>query len=225
MFSRLSLGTAVQVGAEEFLPSAAGARCGIDELRAASAGCRGCELYLDTTQTVFGDGDPTAELMLVGEQPGDREDLEGEPFVGPAGRVLDEALQTVGISRDRVWMTNAVKHFRHERRGAGGKVRLHKKPTAAQVAACRPWLLAELSAVQPRLVVCLGATAAQSLLGPKFRVTREHGVVLPGPDQRPALATVHPSSILRAPDAAARHQAMAGFVADLEVAVDWLAAG
>ncbi|HEX3509328.1 MAG TPA: UdgX family uracil-DNA binding protein, partial [Candidatus Dormibacteraeota bacterium] len=167
------------------------------------------------TQTVFGEGNEGARLMLVGEQPGDREDVEGMPFVGPAGRILDEALEAAGISRGEVYLTNAVKHFRWERRG---KRRLHLKPSQVHVRACRPWLTAELETVRPRLVVLLGATAAQSVMGATFKVTQQRGKVLASPLGVPVLATVHPSSILRSPDDKARREALAGLIADLKVA-------
>ena len=184
----------------------------LDRLRAAAAGCHGCDLWAQATQTVFGEGAAGADVMLVGEQPGDAEDLAGRPFVGPAGRLLDQALAEAGIDRDRAYVTNAVKHFKWVRRG---KVRLHQKPTAAEVHACRPWLEAELAVVRPRVLVCLGATAAQALLGPSFRVTRQRGELLDSDLAPKVLATVHPSSILRAPDAEARELAYKGFVADL----------
>jgi DNA polymerase len=157
--------------------------------------------------------------MLVGEQPGDREDVEGRPFVGPAGGVLDRALADAGISRDAVYVTNAVKHFRYERRG---KRRLHRKPDLVHITACRPWLEAEVEAVRPRLMACLGATAAQALLGSSFRVLRDRGRFFPGPFGVTVTATVHPSSILRGPDEEAREQAYAGLVADLRTAAAWL---
>ena len=180
----------------------------------AAGGCEGCDLYRNATQTVFGEGDGHALVMLVGEQPGDREDVEGLPFVGPAGRLLDRALEEAGIDRARVYITNAVKHFKYEPRG---KRRIHKKPTADEVAACRPWLEAEIAAVRPRIMVCLGATAAQALLGAAFRVSRERGRVLERGDGRSVVATVHPSSILRAPDEESRELEYARFVADLLV--------
>jgi DNA polymerase len=182
------------------------------EVREAAAGCKACDLWRCGTQTVFGEGAESAELMLVGEQPGDREDLAGRPFVGPAGRVLDEALEQAGIDRSGVYVTNAVKHFKWEARG---KRRLHKRPDAGEVSACRPWLDKEIELVAPRMVVCLGATAAQALLGRSFRVTRQRGELFPQPAGHVVTATVHPSSILRAPDAAAREAEMAGFVEDL----------
>lgn len=184
-------------------------------LRAAAASCRACDLWRDATQTVFGSGAERARVMLVGEQPGDQEDLAGEPFVGPAGRLLDRALEQAGIDRSRAYLTNAVKHFRWVRRG---KRRLHEKPNAHQVQACRPWLEAELAAVRPRLIVLLGATAAQSVMGPAFRVTRQRGEVMASPLGVPIMATVHPSSILRAAGDESREAAMAAFVADLRVA-------
>jgi uracil-DNA glycosylase family protein len=199
----------------------------LDALRAAAAGCTACDLYRDATQTVFGEGATGAEVMLVGEQPGDGEDKAGRPFVGPAGRLLDEALEEAGIDRRLAYVTNVVKHFKFERRG---KLRLHKKPNTEQVHACFPWLEAELKLVQPRVLVLLGATAAQALLGSSFRVSRQRGEFLdwesirapswgsasPGLAPR-VLATVHPSSILRAPDDEARALARKGFVADLAV--------
>ncbi|HEY7614214.1 MAG TPA: UdgX family uracil-DNA binding protein [Gemmatimonadales bacterium] len=170
----------------------------LDRLRAAAAGCRGCELYLDATQTVFGEGRVSADLMFVGEQPGDQEDRVGRPFVGPAGRMLDEALEAAGIARDTVYVTNAVKHFRFVRNELI-KRRLHKKPSAGQVRACNPWLREELKLLQPKLVVALGSTAAQALLGTAFKVTQHRGEVVSSAWAGPVLATVHPSSILRAP--------------------------
>ena len=196
------------MGAERYLPEAHT----LEALREAAAGCRGCDLWEAATQTVFGEGAAWARLMLVGEQPGDREDIEGKPFVGPAGRILDEGLEAAAIPRSAVYLTNAVKHFRWVRRG---KRRLHEKPNTQQVRACRPWLDAELEAVRPRLLVLLGATAAQSVLGPAFRVTQHRGKVISTPLGIPAVATVHPSSILRAPDDASREEAMGAFVADL----------
>jgi DNA polymerase len=181
-------------------------------LRRAAADCTACGLYRDATQTVFGSGSRNAELMLVGEQPGDKEDLAGEPFVGPAGKVLDQAMTEAGMNRDRVYITNAVKHFKFTRRG---KVRLHKKPSADEVAACRPWLETELSVLSPDIVVCLGATAAQALLGPSFRVTRERGRFVDWPYEPRVTATVHPSSILRAQDEGTRQAELARFTDDL----------
>jgi DNA polymerase len=199
------------MGAEEWLPE----QPTLDRLRNAAAECKGCDLWRSATQTVFGEGSEHAKLMLVGEQPGDREDMEGKPFVGPAGRVLDDALERASIPRARVYITNVVKHFRFIRRG---KRRLHEKPNSQQVRACRPWLAAEAKVVQPRLIVLLGATAAQALLGSSFLVTKQRGKVVDTPLGVPGLATVHPSSILRAPDDDAREQAMDAFVEDLKVA-------
>jgi uracil-DNA glycosylase len=199
------------MGAEEYLPG----QPTLESLREAAAGCRGCDLWEQATQTVFGEGAEEARMMFVGEQPGDREDVEGRPFVGPAGRILDDGLEAAGIPRSRVYVTNAVKHFRWVRRG---KRRLHEKPNAQQVRACRPWLEAEVAAVKPGLLVLLGATAAQSLLGPAFRVTEHRGRVIPTPLGVPAVATVHPSSILRSPDDESRTEAMRAFVADLRSA-------
>jgi DNA polymerase len=185
----------------------------LDELATAVQGCRGCPLYERATQAVFGEGPAGARLVLVGEQPGDQEDLAGRPFVGPAGRLLDQALAEAGIDRDAVWLTNAVKHFKWR---PAGKRRIHEKPARSEVVACKPWLEAELALIEPALVVLLGATAAQALLGPAFRVTKQRGEVLPGPPRM--LATVHPSSILRAPDGETRAKEHAGFVADLKAA-------
>ena len=206
------------MGAEEFLPE----QLTLPSLREAAEGCRGCDLWQNATQTVFGEGATKAALMLVGEQPGDREDVEGKPFVGPAGRVLDEGLEAAGIPRSGVYVTNAVKHFRWTRRG---KRRLHEKPNAQQIRACRPWLEAEIQVVRPRLLVLLGATAAQALLGPTFRVTQHRGKTVPTPLGIPAVATVHPSSILRAPDGESRREAMLAFVEDLMSAQKALRAG
>lgn len=187
----------------------------VEELREAAASCHGCDLWEHATQTVFGEGDGHARVMLVGEQPGDQEDLSGKPFVGPAGRLLDKALGEAGIDRSRVYVTNAVKHFRWVRRG---KRRLHEKPSATQVRACRPWLESEIEAVRPRTIVLLGATAAQSVMGPDFRVSRQRGEVLSSPFGVPVVATVHPSSILRAADEASRDAALEAFISDLRVA-------
>jgi DNA polymerase len=200
-----------QIPAEELIPE----RLTIESLREAAAGCKACDLWEKATQTVFGEGKKNARLMLVGEQPGDREDLEGHPFVGPAGRILDEALTTAGIARGDVYLTNVVKHFRWERRG---KRRLHSKPSQVHVRACRPWLMAELETVRPRLMVLLGATAAQSVMGTTFKVTQQRGQVLSSPLGVPVLATVHPSSILRSPDDKARREALDGLIADLKIA-------
>ena len=187
----------------------------LEALRAAAAHCQGCDLYLKATQTVFGEGPVSARVVLVGEQPGDREDLSGKPFVGPAGRVLDEALQLVGIDRDDVYVTNVVKHFRWE--GAGrGKRRIHKKPRTWEIQACRPWLDAELRLLRPEVLVCLGASAAQALLGRTFSVTRQRGELVKSSLAAHVIATVHPSSILRSPDSETRNLEMRRFVADIK---------
>jgi len=185
----------------------------LPKLRAAAAGCTACHLYKLGTQTVFGEGSADADVVFVGEQPGDQEDLAGRPFVGPAGRVLDEGLAAAGIDRSQVYVTNAVKHFKWEPRG---KRRIHQKPNWAEMTACRPWLEAELQVVQPDVLVCLGATAAQSLLGRQFRVTKMRGVPVESELAPNVVATVHPSSILRAPDEAARQEAMRDFIRDLK---------
>jgi uracil-DNA glycosylase family protein len=184
----------------------------LPKLRAAAANCRGCALWKRGTQTVFGEGPRTARVFLVGEQPGDREDLEGRPFVGPAGKLLDRALAQAGIDRSRVYVTNTVKHFKWEPRG---KKRIHQKPNAVEIAACRPWLDAELAVIKPKVVVCLGATAAQALLGRSFRVTRHRGELVRSDLAPYVLATVHPSSLLRAPDDETRRRETEKFVRDL----------
>jgi DNA polymerase len=201
----------VIVPTQEFLPP----RLTLPALRSAAAGCRGCRLYLNATQTVFGEGASHAPLMLVGEQPGDREDLAGHPFVGPAGQLLDEAMAEAGLRRSAVYVTNAVKHFNFEPRG---KFRLHKRPPVSAVKACMPWLEAELAVVKPRVVVLLGATAAQALLGAKFRITRDRGKRLEHARAGAVIATFHPSAILRAPDAATREVSRAALVEDLKLA-------
>lgn len=184
-------------------------------LRQAAAGCTACPLHLTGAQTVFGEGSRGAAMMLVGEQPGDVEDREGRPFVGPAGRLLDKALAEAGIARDRAYVTNVVKHFKWVARG---KRRMHSKPGAMEIRACLPWLEAELEAVRPKVLVCLGATAAQALLGRGFKVTQGRGAFRQSPLAPYVLATVHPSSLLRAPDEATRRRDYARFVADLEKA-------
>jgi uracil-DNA glycosylase family protein len=182
------------------------------KVRDAAKDCRACDLWKLGTQTVFGEGAPKAPLMFVGEQPGNEEDLTGHPFVGPAGKLLDRALADAGIDRTAVYVTNVVKHFKWEPRG---KRRIHKKPNAGQIAACRPWLDTEIMLVKPRAIVCLGATAAQALLGRQFKVTAHRGEFIPSPLAPLVLATVHPSSILRAPDDDARHREMKQFTDDL----------
>ena len=191
----------------------------LDDLVAAAAGCRACDLWKTGTQTVFGEGPAEAVVMFVGEQPGDQEDLAGKPFVGPAGRLLDKAMVDAGIDRSQAYVTNAVKHFKWEPRG---KRRIHAKPSWSEVAACRPWLDAEIELVRPRVVVCLGATAAQALLGKQFRVSRQRGELVPSPLAEYVTATVHPSSILRARDED-RELQLAEFVADLRRVAELLA--
>jgi DNA polymerase len=181
-------------------------------LREAAAQCRGCHLWQRGTQTVFGAGPRRAPIMMVGEQPGNEEDLAGAPFVGPAGRLLDRALEDAGIDRREVYVTNVVKHFKWEPKG---KRRIHAKPNALEISACLPWLEAELDLVKPSVLVCLGATAAQALLGPKFRVTRQRGEWVTARWAPHVMAAIHPSAILRAPDETARHAEMERFVADL----------
>src|SRR5436309_5521835 len=182
----------------------ASGRRSLTALRDAAAGCRACDLWKKGTQTVFGEGGRSAELMFVGEQPGDREDLAGRPFVGPAGKLLDELLEEAGIDRKLVYVTNVVKHFKWKARG---KRRIHDKPSWSEIAACRPWLEAELAVVQPRILVLLGASAAQALLGRAFRVTRSRGEIMEATGFAPyVMATIHPSAVLRAPDAAARRE-------------------
>lgn len=203
--------------AAPFLP----ARFSIPSLQSAAAGCRGCDLYKNATQTVFGEGPAKALVMFVGEQPGDYEDRQGHPFVGPAGRLLDEVLVEVGIDRSDVYVTNVVKHFKWEA-AQRGKRRIHKKPRQSEIEACRPWLDAELKVVQPQVLVCLGASAAQGLLGKNFRVTRERGRFVPSELAPHVMATAHPSSILRAPDSEQREQQRAEFVRDLKKISDLL---
>jgi uracil-DNA glycosylase len=185
----------------------------LPELRDAAKDCRACPLWEKATQTVFGSGPREAKVVLVGEQPGFDEDEAGKPFVGPAGKLLDRALVQAGIERREVYLTNVVKHFKWESKGSQ---HIHKKPNAAEIAACLPWLEAELTAVKPEVLVCLGATAAQALLGRDFRVSRQRGEWIASPLAPRVLATVHPSSILRAPDSQSRHAQMQQFVADLK---------
>jgi uracil-DNA glycosylase len=194
--------------AAEFIPP----QPTLARLREAAAGCRGCHLYEGATQTVFGEGLRKSRVMFVGEQPGDREDIEGKPFVGPAGRMFDRALEEAGIERSEVYVTNVVKHFKYTMRG---KRRIHQRPDAAEIAACRPWLEAELEQVKPQVLVCLGATAAKALLGPRFKVTQQRGQFVDSELAPLATGTVHPSSILRAPDDEARRRAYGDFVDDL----------
>jgi uracil-DNA glycosylase family protein len=187
-------------------------RPSLGRLREAARGCQACDLYKRGTQTVFGEGASRAALMLVGEQPGDVEDLRGHPFVGPAGKLLDRALVEAGIDRAAVYVTNVVKHFKWEPRG---KRRIHKKPNAGEITACRPWLDAEIAVVKPRAIVCLGATAAQALLGRTFKVTAHRGQPMASPLASIVVATVHPSSLLRAPDDETRRRETKRFVSDL----------
>jgi uracil-DNA glycosylase len=204
------------MSATEFLPK----RRDLESLRRAAAGCKGCELWREATQTVFGEGPTDAPIMLLGEQPGDQEDRQGRPFVGPAGRLLDRALESAKISREQVYATNSVKHFRWEARG---KRRIHKTPGQIEIVACQPWFAAELDALGPQILVLLGAVAAKSVFGSGFRVTRERGGVIDSPAGVPALATVHPSAVLRAREAD-RERAMQELVRDLRVVQEWTAA-
>ena len=191
----------------------------LGNLREAAAGCQACDLWRTGTQTVFGEGVREAEVMLVGEQPGDQEDRSGKPFVGPAGRLLDDALEEAGIDRTKAYVTNVVKHFKWTARG---KRRIHAKPNWGEIAACRPWLEAEIDVVKPRVLVCLGSTAAQALLGKTFRVTRQRGDLVDSPLAPHVMATVHPSSILRAQDEGARRDELRAFVDDLRRVVPLL---
>jgi DNA polymerase len=201
--------------AAEFLPE----KLTLDALASAAEGCRGCPLYKDATQVVFGEGRPSARLMLVGEQPGDKEDKEGEPFVGPAGRLLDKALEEAGIDRSEAYVTNAVKHFKWRPRG---NRRLHQTPRVGEIEACKPWLEAEVEAVEPEAVLAMGATAARSLFGTKVKVTKDRGKLLESPLAPVAAVTIHPSAILRLRDHDEREAEFAGFVADLEGAASAL---
>ena len=200
----------VERTAAEFIPE----RPTLPRVRRAAEGCTACHLYKGATQTVFGEGLRKAKVMLVGEQPGDREDIEGHPFVGPAGKLLDRALAEAGIERSEVYITNVVKHFKYTMRG---KRRIHQRPDAEEIAACRPWLDAELELVQPHVLVCLGATAAKALLGPSFKVTRQRAEFVESDLAPLATGTVHPSSILRAPDDESRQRAYRDFVEDMRV--------
>ena len=196
--------------AAEYLPE----RLSLTALRDAAAGCRACPLWRTATQTVFGEGAARSELMLVGEQPGDREDHEGHPFVGPAGKLFDRALEEAGIDRSKTYVTNVVKHFKWHP-APRGKRRIHEKPNAAEIRACTPWLVAEIKLVDPEILVCLGATAAQALLGKDFRVTKQRGEWLASEHVERTMATMHPSAILRAPDPEMREQQYRDFVSDL----------
>jgi DNA polymerase len=201
--------------AEDFLPD----KLNLRDLRQAARGCKGCPLYASATQTVFGEGLKRSEFMLVGEQPGDKEDLEGRPFVGPAGRLLDRALVEAGIDRRAAYVTNVVKHFKYERRG---KRRIHKKPNADEIMACRPWLDAEMAAIRPYVLILLGATAAKSLLGSSIKITQSRGSLIESDLAPNVTATVHPSSILRARDDKARANEYGRFVDDLRAAAGLL---
>ncbi len=195
--------------AAEYIPAHPTSRI----LREAVQHCRGCELYARATQAVFGEGPSSAEIVLIGEQPGDEEDRQGHPFVGPSGKLLDRALVEAGIDRSLVYVTNAVKHFKFEERG---KRRLHKKPTGLEIRACRPWLEAEINLIQPQIIVCLGASAAQSIFGSTYRLTKERGLFVQNSWAPHVTSTVHPSAILRAPDEQQRHLEYERFVGDLK---------
>ena len=197
-----------QPTAEPLVP----ARPTIRKLQAAAASCQACDLWKRGTQTVFGEGKQSSTVMFIGEQPGNSEDLEGRPFVGPAGSLLDKALSEAGIDRSKVYVTNVVKHFKWEPRG---KRRIHKKPNAVEITACRPWLDAEIGAIKPRAIICLGSTAAQAVIGPKFRVSVQRGTFVESPLAPFVTATVHPSSILRAPTDEARRAETQRFIEDL----------
>jgi len=220
MLRLVRAGNALEVpdSAADLLPP----RPTLPKLREAAAGCRACPLWENATQTVFGAGTRNSAAMFVGEQPGDREDLEGAPFVGPAGRLLDEALARAGIERQAVYVTNAVKHFKWEPRG---KRRIHAKPSWSEMTACRPWLEAELAVVRPDVLFRLGATAARSLLGRQFRVTKQRGEWIESDLAEYVTATIHPSAILRQRDDESRHREMAAFVADLELVASVVRAG
>jgi uracil-DNA glycosylase len=204
-------------GAEKFVPEGAD----LEQLRQAAAICKGCDLYRAATQTVFGIGDPNARVVLLGEQPGDQEDRQGLPFVGPAGKVLDRALAEAGIDREVTYVTNAVKHFKFER-VEGGKRRIHQSPNRTEIVACRPWLAAELDFLEPEVLVCLGATAGKAVFGPSFKVTAQRGVPMTRTELNGGLvvvATIHPSAVLRSRD---RDEMYAGLVSDLRVAAEAL---
>lgn len=203
--------------AADYLPD----ELSLDALRDAASGCEGCHLHEDATQTVFGEGDPNADLVIIGEQPGDEEDKEGEPFVGPAGRELAGALEDAGLERDSVWITNVVKHFKFTTRG---RRRLHETPDEEEISACLPWLEAELTVVEPELVVCLGASAAKAIINPSVRVTKDRGQLYPGPNGIRVTPTVHPASILRVPDQY-RARTREEFRADIQRIADWLRDG
>jgi DNA polymerase len=199
---------------DEWHPAPVPRTSDLRRVRNAARRCTACPLYKNATQTVFGEGPRHAPVLFVGEQPGDQEDLQGKPFVGPAGKLLDRALEDAGIDRNTVYVTNAVKHFKWEPRG---KRRLHQTPTSRDIAACRPWLEAEIALIQPTVLVCLGATAAKTILGPSARVTRDRGQIIKSPYCLRTILTVHPSSLLRAPDEETRHAHYALFLKDLRV--------
>jgi uracil-DNA glycosylase len=205
-----------QSGGDVWAPARVPDTNSLVKIAAAAKECTACPLYKKATQTVFGEGPKRATMFMIGEQPGDYEDVAGKPFVGPAGKILNRALEDAGINRDEVYVTNAVKHFKWEPRG---KRRIHQKPSARDIAACRPWLEAELRLVEPKLVVALGSTAGQTIFGPNFRVMKERGKVLSSRLGGKVVATVHPSSLLRQPDEASREREYKRFVADLRVAV------
>jgi DNA polymerase len=217
MPSRVPLRTKKQGDATSFLPK----KLAIESLRNAARKCRACDLWKNATQTVFGEGKTRPSIMLIGEQPGDKEDIAGHPFVGPAGHLLDEALDSAGIARADVYVTNAVKHFSWTP-AARGKRRIHKKPRYSEMKACCPWLDAEVAVTHPEVIVCLGATAAQALLGKEFSVMRARGKFVPSPIAPYVMATVHPSSILRAQDEESRRGQKKAFIADLRVAATQL---
>jgi uracil-DNA glycosylase len=214
--SKRELSMPVATSAEDFVPP----QLNLSALRRAAKRCQGCDLYKNATQTVFGEGPRRARMILLGEVLGDEEDKQGKPFVGPAGRLLDNSIEEAGISRDEVYITNAVKHFRWEPRG---KRRLHKKPTSRQIEACRPWLQAEILVIEPKVIVCLGATASQVMLGDDFRITKHRGKFYRGDEGTWLTATYHPSAILRAPAKADRQRMQTEFVDDLKRAAKRLA--
>jgi DNA polymerase len=206
---QLTMSRAEAPGAADYIPEHPTLR----KLREGVQTCRGCDLYAHATQAVFGEGPTSAQIVFIGEQPGDEEDHQGHPFVGPAGKLLDRALADAGIDRSLVYVTNAVKHFKFEERG---KRRLHKKPSGMEIRACRPWLEAEINLIQPQIMVCLGATAAQSVFGSAYRVTKERGLFVKNPWAPPVTSTVHPSAVLRAPDEKQRHAEYQNLVDDLK---------
>jgi DNA polymerase len=218
MLDLMTIKRTVAVSALQFLPP----RLTLPALREASKGCRGCPLYKNATQTVFGEGKKTARIILVGEQPGNEEDLSGHPFVGPAGRVLDDALGAAGIAREDAYVTNVVKHFKWVPKGTR---RMHKKPGAREIAACLPWLEKEIELIRPRVLVCMGATAAQAVLGREVRVSVQHGRLIRSGLAPRATATVHPSAVLRQATREDRHREMESLIADLVQVRRWLEHG